>query len=147
MYGTNKGFYFDKKVTDVGSYNAIRVYLWASMMADDAPYKKDLIEQFTPFVETIKNRGYVPLNTYSQSGKSEDKGPVGFNAALLPLLASQNDNALVMSIQQKLMVDSSFSQSRYYDSVLNLFGTSTLNKRFLISADGTLQPNWSSECR
>jgi endoglucanase len=147
MYGTNKGFYFDKKVTDVGSYNAIRVYLWASMMADDAPYKKDLVEQFTPFVETIKNRGYVPLNTYSKSGKSEDKGPVGFNAALLPLLASQNDNALVMSIQQKLMVDSSFSQSRYYDSVLNLFGTSTLNKRFLISADGTLQPNWSSECR
>lgn len=147
MYGTNKGFYFDKKVTDVGSYNAIRVYLWASMMADDAPYKKDLVKQFTPFVETIKNRGYVPLNTYSQSGKSEDKGPVGFNAALLPLLASQNDNALVMSIQQKLMVDSSFSQSRYYDSVLNLFGTSTLNKRFLISADGTLQPKWSSECR
>ena len=39
------------------------------------------------------------------------------------------------------MVDKSFTQTRYYDSVLNLFGTSTLNKRFLITADGTLQPN------
>ncbi len=45
------------------------------------------------------------------------------------------------------MVDKSFSKSRYYDSVLNLFGSSTLDKRFAILADGTLQPNWSDECR
>ncbi|MEI8642601.1 cellulose synthase complex periplasmic endoglucanase BcsZ [Pseudoalteromonas sp. Hal099] len=47
MYSPAKGFYYDKKATDLGSFNAIRVYLWASMMANDAPYKEQLSEQFT----------------------------------------------------------------------------------------------------
>ena len=117
------------------------------MMADNAPYKKELLAQFNPFIETINKRGYVPLNTFAKSGKSEKRGPLGFNSALLPLLATNNDNSTVMAIQQKLMIDKSFTQTRYYDSVLNLFGTSALNKRFSITADGTLQPVWSTECR
>ena len=60
MFDANNGFYYDKKTSDLGSYNAIRVYLWASMMADDAPYKKELLAQFNPFIETINKRGYVP---------------------------------------------------------------------------------------
>lgn len=147
MYSPAKGFYYDKKVSDLGSFNAIRVYLWASMMAEDAPYKKELTAQFLPFLEDIKKRGYVPLNTYATSGKTQKRGPLGFNAALLPLLASQANDSLVMAIQQKLMVDKSFTQTRYYDSVLNLFGNSALNKRFSITADGTLKPMWSTECR
>ncbi|XQF90576.1 cellulose synthase complex periplasmic endoglucanase BcsZ [Pseudoalteromonas espejiana] len=147
MYSPAKGFYYDKKVPDLGSFNAIRVYLWASMMAEDAPYKKELTAQFLPFLEDINKRGYVPLNTYATSGKTQKRGPLGFNAALLPLLASQADDSLVMAIQQKLMVDKSFTQTRYYDSVLNLFGNSALNKRFSITADGTLKPMWSTECR
>lgn len=147
MYSPAKGFYYDKKVSDLGSFNAIRVYLWASMMAEDAPYKKELTAQFLPFLEDINKRGYVPLNTYATSGKTQKRGPLGFNAALLPFLASQADDSLVMAIQQKLMVDKSFTQTRYYDSVLNLFGNSALNKRFSITADGTLKPMWSTECR
>jgi len=147
MFDSNRGFYYDRKTTDIGNYNAIRVYLWASMMAKDAPYKQELLTKFTPFIESIKKRGYVPLNTYSQSGKSDKRGPLGFNAALLPLLAEQGNDELVMAIQQKLMIDKSFTQTRYYDSVLNLFGESAVNKRFKITADGTLQPTWSTECR
>jgi endoglucanase len=146
MYDANNGFYYNRKTSDIGSYNAIRVYLWASMMANDAPYKKELLAQFNPFIKTINERGYVPLNTFAKSGKSEKTGPLGFNSALLPLLAAQGNESLVMAIKQKLMVDKSFTQTRYYDSVLNLFGTSTLNKRFSITADGTLQPMWSIEC-
>jgi endoglucanase len=146
-YDENKGFNFDKKVTDVGSYNAIRTYLWAGMMAEGAAYKGELVEQFRPFVEKIALRGYVPLNTYATSGKVEGRGPLGFNPALLPLLALNGEDATLMSIQQKLMVDNSFDSTRYYDSVLNLFGTSTLNKRFTINAQGKLLPKWSTECR
>ena len=147
MFDSNRGFYYDRKNTDLGSYNAIRVYLWASMMAKDAPYKQELLTQFAPFMDTIEERGHVPLNTYAQSGKSEKRGPLGFNAALLPLLAEQGNDELVMAIQQKLMIDNSFTQTRYYDSVLHLFGESAVNKRFKITADGTLQPTWSTECR
>lgn len=109
--------------------------------------QKELLAQFKPFIETVNDRGYVPLNTFAKTGKSEKRGPVGFNSALLPLLAENTDSAVVMAIQQKLMVDQSFTRTRYYDSVLNLFGTSAFNKRFSITADGTLQPAWSTECR
>jgi endoglucanase len=148
MYDTNSGFYFDKKTSDLGSYNAIRVYLWAAMMAKNAPYRKQLIEQFLPFINTVNELGYVPLNSYAQSGKVDSKkGPAGFNAALLPLLMTQGENETQMAIQQQLMVDNSFNQTRYYDSVLNLFANGSINNRFIITENGTLQPNWSTECR
>lgn len=148
MYDANKGFYFDKKTSDLGSYNAIRVYLWTAMMAQDAPYRQQLIEQFLPFIDTINEQGYVPLNSYAKTGDVDSKkGPAGFNAALLPLLMTQDKNETQMAMQQQLMVDNSFNQTRYYDSVLNLFSNGSVNQRFVITKDGTLQPKWSTECR
>jgi endoglucanase len=148
MYDANSGFYFDKNTSDLGSYNAIRVYLWAAMMADNAPYKKQLITQFSPFINSVQQRGYVPLNSYAKTGKVDNnKGPAGFQAALLPLLATQGHNETQMAIQQQLMVDNSFRQTRYYDSVLNLFANGSISKRFTMSINGTLQPAWSTECR
>lgn len=147
MYDENRGFYYDKEVTDLGSYNAIRVYLWTSMMAADAPYKEQLLQQFKPFLDKTADVGHVPLNTYAQSGNTSKRGPVGFQSAVLPLLATTEKNdRIIMSIQQELMIDNSFTRTRYYDSVLNLFGNSLLNQRFSISAQGSLTPSWINKC-
>lgn len=146
-YDAKKGFYFDEIETDLGSFNAIRTYLWVAMMAQDAPFKKELVEQFTPFIEKIVNLGYVPLNTYAASGEVEGKGPIGFNSALLPLLALNKEQDTLNILQDTLKTNNQLLKTRYYDSVLHLFGTSTLNKRFTINAQGKLQPMWSTECR
>ena len=56
-------------------------------------------------------------------------------------------NADVTALQQQIMMDTRFTTSRYYDSVLYLFGNSALNKRFSIDKNGALTTNWSNECR
>ena len=147
LYQPSKGFYYDKKTTDLGSYNAIRVYLWASMMAEDAPFRDELIKQFQPMVKHVVEHTKAPLKSYASSGKLTSNGPQGFAAALLPLVAINNETKTLTALQQQLMMDSSFTTSRYYDSVLYLFGSSTLNQRFSIDKMGKLTPRWSSECQ
>jgi len=147
MYQPTKGFYYDKTTPDLGSYNAIRVYLWASMMAEDAPYRDELIKQFKPMSDHVVRLSGSPLNTFAKTGDVQKYGPRGFDAALLPLLAIYNENETVTALQQKLMIDTSFTTKRYYDSVLYLFGTSAINKQFTIDEMGKLTPHWSTECR
>lgn len=146
-YSVEKGFYHDKSTPATGSYNAIRVYLWASMMAEDAPYKNALTKQFKPFVDSIVSSGKVPLETNAVTGRTAGNAPSGFVAALLPLLAEENASQAVTALQQQIMMDTRFTTSRYYDSVLYLFGNSALNKRFSIDKNGALTTNWSNECR
>jgi endoglucanase len=146
-FDTSKGVNFDKTVTDIGNYNAIRNYLWAGMMAADAPYKIELIKLFTPFINKVEKLGYVPLNTYALSGKVDGKGKMGFNAALLPLLANDSNSTAVNLIKQALANNTTFKQTNYYESVLYLFGTSAFEQRFTIDAKGTLLPSWSRECQ
>ncbi|XKF03240.1 cellulase [Pseudoalteromonas mariniglutinosa] len=147
MYQPDKGFYYDKQTTDLGSYNAIRVYLWAAMMAENAPYRDELIKQFAPVVEHLTENLKSPLNSFAKTGKMSKSGPRGFDAALMPLLAIYDEHETLTALQQQLMVDTSFTTHRYYDSVLYLFATSTLNKRFEIDEHGKLTPNWSTGCR
>lgn len=147
MYNPEKGFYHTDKAPAIGSYNAIRVYLWASMMADEAAYKKELIAQFEPMLQYLVNNNRAPLEIRVDTGKASGSGPAGFIAALLPLLADKGQTQTLAALQQKLMIDTRFITNRYYDSVLYLFGTSTTNKRFTIDKQGALLPNWSNECR
>ncbi|MBE0350145.1 cellulose synthase complex periplasmic endoglucanase BcsZ [Pseudoalteromonas lipolytica] len=146
-YNAEQGFFHDKHAPALGSYNAIRVYLWASLMAEDAPYKSALMKQLTPMVEHIVSSGKVPLETQTVTGKVSGTGPIGFGAALLPFLAAENASQSITALQQQMMMDTGFISSRYYDSVLYLFGTSALNKRFSINKNGELITNWSAECQ
>ncbi len=147
MYQADKGFYHDKTTTDIGSYNAIRVYLWAGMMADDAPFRNELITHFKPMSNHVINKAKAPLNVYAKTGKAERIGPLGFDAALLPLLATYKETQTMTAIQQQLMVDTTFTKTRYYDSVLYLFGIGAVNKLYNIDQFGKLIPRWSNECR
>jgi len=65
----------------------------------------------------------------------------------LPFLAAENASQSITALQQQMMMDTGFISSRYYDSVLYLFGTSALNKRFSINKNGELITNWSAECQ
>ncbi|MFY8325489.1 cellulose synthase complex periplasmic endoglucanase BcsZ [Pseudoalteromonas sp. ZZD1] len=146
MYQADKGFYHDKTTTDIGSYNAIRVYLWAGMMADDAPFRDELITHFKPMSNHVANRVKTPLNVFSKTGKAQKNGPLGFDAAMLPLLEIHNEIQAKTALQQQLMVDTTFTKNRYYDSVLYLFSLSTINKLYEIDTLGKLEPKWSNKC-
>lgn len=147
LYSEDKGFHFSKKSTDVGNFNAIRVYLWAALMHPETEQYTALIEHFRPMAKATAKHGYVPLNSFAATGKYEKRSPVGFNAAMLKLLDStQEINALVSLKQQ---VDHNIMgelQKNYYSSVLSLFGTGAIDNRYSFSKEGKLLTQWEQQC-
>ena len=50
----------DSQKGSVGSYDAIRVYLWLGMLDKDAPGRARLIEHFKPMLDLTVRLGHVP---------------------------------------------------------------------------------------
>lgn len=94
----------------------------------------------------VANRVNTPLNVFSKTGKAQKNGPLGFDAAMLPLLEIHNEIQAKTALEQQLMVDTTFTKNRYYDSVLYLFSLSTINGLYEIDTLGKLEPNWSNKC-
>lgn len=147
LYNPEKGFHFTRKHNDLGSFNSIRVYLWAALMHPEAEHAKPLIEHFNPMAKATSKNNYVPLNTYAQNGKFQKRGPVGFNAALLKFLDSSEEINALVSIKQH--VDHNIAAEltkNYYSSVLSLFGTGAMDKRYSFGREGKLQTQWEAQC-
>lgn len=148
LYSPSKGFHFSKKHNDEGNFNAIRVYLWAALMDPGAQYASELIRRYEPMAKAIAKNGYTPLNVYASSGKFDKRGPVGFDAAMLQFLDISYETGAFINLKQH--VDSKIEgelTKNYYSSVLSLFGTGAINKRFSFLMDGKLQTQWEQQCQ
>lgn len=124
-----------------GSYDAIRVYLWAGMLPDSDARRTELLAHFDAMAQHLARHGTPPLKTDSQRGTAEGVGPTGFSAALLPLLAARSDTELLR--QQKLRLAARDPQARtdnYYDQVLLLFSSGWMTQRYRFDASGRLLP-------
>ena len=146
-----------KSPTSLGSYDAIRVYLWAGMLPDASPAKARILKALPGMhlytqahgapPEKVSSDG-VPLN---QAGNQQS--PVGFSAALLPYLSSLDDDAAVA--QQLVRIKSQLDEKSnlygagygtgptYYDQNLVLFGSGWIEKRFQFGSSGELLVRWS----
>jgi endoglucanase len=63
------GFLTDPVNGDVSSYDAIRVYLWAGMLASDAPQRAALLRAFTPLADYVAAKGFPPERVDTQTGQ------------------------------------------------------------------------------
>ena len=126
----------------IGSYDAIRVYLWVGMLNHDDKQKARLLARFKPMETRTIKQGLPPEKTNITSGKTTGDGPVGFSASLLPFL--QNDDA--RAVQRQRVVDHYPGADAYYSAVLTLFGQGWDQHRFRFAAGGELQPDWNQEC-
>lgn len=140
IWDKQKGWLPDKEHPYVGSYNAIRVYLWIGMLAPNAPDQKRLMNHVQPMVQLTERLGKPPRVIYSNTGLSEGQGPVGFSAALLPLLAASRSPAL--ESQRAVIAKSPYEKDAYYNSVLKLFGEGFDEGRFHFDMNGNLIPFW-----
>lgn len=138
-----KGWLPDPVKPDVGSYDAIRVYLWAGMLADDDPHKAALVKQFQPMATLTAQLGVPPEKADTASGKTTGNGPVGFSAALLPLLATQPD---ALAGQRQRIKDNPLGNDAYFNASLVLFGQGWDQQRYRFNLQGELQPSWGSQC-
>jgi endoglucanase len=132
-----------------GSYDAIRVYLWAGMLADGNPAKARLLKAL-PGMNTYMQHSAAPPEKISADGTVQPQnGPVGFSAALLPYLEGYSNRAAVAQqlVRLKSQLDEKShlygSSPTYYDQNLILFGSGWIEKRFEFGIRGELLVRWS----
>lgn len=134
----------DPKRGNVGSYDAIRVYLWAGMLDAGEPLRSgllrdlsgpaDLLAAQTPFAEKID----------TARGVGSGALPVGFSAALLPYLSAMDQPALLKAQAQRIPAAAQAAAAAlpYFERTLALFGQGWLENRYRFAADGRLLPAW-----
>lgn len=144
FYKAGEGFRADPETRGEGSFNAIRVYLWAGMLAADEPARAVLLKRFAPMVQHLLANGTPPAKADTREGSSAGVASAGFSAALLPFLAAANQPEAVN--QQRLRVIARGTPTRddnYYDQVLTLYGLGWVDGQFKFARNGTLIPRWT----
>lgn len=136
----------DRLTDGMGSYDAIRVYLWSGM----TPQPSLLGETFSGFLRLTRQLGVPPERVDVESGEALGEGPPGFSAAVMPFLyALDEENLLKMQekrlIEQTIVIRGSHvlgQGGHYYDQVLALFGAGWMSKRYRFDAEGRLKTRW-----
>lgn len=147
-FRTEHGFAPDEATHGQGSYDAIRVYLWAGMLDPRDDSAASLAARLAPFADFVAAHGAPPESVDAATGKpGPNLGNAGFSAAAVPFLAARKQDALVDA--QAARAESLAAQSApgYYSSVLMLFGLGWRDGRYRFAPDGTLDVAWKGSCR
>lgn len=137
----DKGFVADPDKGPVGSYDAIRVYLWAGMLDAEDPARTSLHKHLYGPRHAIEQGKPMPEYVDTATGVGRGIGPTGYSAALLPYLKAQG--APVPSLPP---LSPTHKPLPYYERVLILFGQGWLEGRFAFGKTGELQTHWKSPC-
>lgn len=142
-YQTAKEFQIDDLTISEGSFNAIRVYLWAGMLDNHDPAYSILLKKLAPMGRYVASNGAPPREINVHSGASNGSGTAGFSAALLPFLkASKMTGALHQQNQRIIALSPPDQADNYYDQVLTLFGLGWIEERYKFDRNGLLIPRW-----
>jgi endoglucanase len=127
----------------VGSYDAVRVYLWVGMMAD----REALDGIATALLRSLETTGHLPERIDARSLQGRGEAPPGFYAALLPLAPPQARPALEARLLAARNRDGLYgSPPAYADQNLILFAQGFAESRFRFGDDGSLLPAWETRC-
>ena len=145
-------FTSDPMKGNVGSYDAIRVYLWAGMTHPEDPLAAPLLASLGGMARATASTGLPPEKVNVHSGQTEGTAPSGFFAALVPYFHAKQQPWLA-DLQYQYAHDAlskwqagTGATPFYYDYMLSLFGLGWADKRYRFAADGRLQPLWESSC-
>jgi endoglucanase len=141
----------DFKPSALGSYDAIRVYLWAGMLDPSTPGRDAVLDAVPGMLQQLRAHGAPPAKISAEGLVTDPKGPVGFRAALLPYLSALGETKLER--EQATRVRSELDEktglygrpATYYDQNLMLFALGFSERHFWFDARGRLRTRWSSE--
>jgi endo-1,4-beta-D-glucanase Y len=133
-----------------GSYDAIRVYLWAGMTAKETPAAAQMLAIFAPMGKLMSTDPAPPEIVSPDGNVLSNASPPGFSAALVPFLISSGEKSAATA--QLHLVTAQFDKQtgllgippRYYDQNLALFGLGWQEQRFRFNPDGTLRVRWKN---
>ncbi len=146
-YHKGRGFRPDARTRADGSYNAIRVYLWAGLMSPRDPLRTAVLQAFRPMADFVQTHGHPPERVDTQTGSvGPNAGNAGFSAAIAPYLAALGQVDAARAQVQRARALAAQQAPGYYSQVLMLFGLGHLDGHFRFEADGTLVPAWETAC-
>lgn len=151
-YDRRMGWRIEPSKESLGGYEAIRVYLWAGMLAENHPQRAGYLDELGDLVKLIDRSDTTRIPEYVNfvTGEVMGTAPAGFSAALLPYLYSLNRADLIESQLERLSQERQDhllgDQQNYYDQVLALFGEGWFERRFQFSRSGHLEPAWATDC-
>ncbi len=145
-YREGEGFSTDPVSRGEGSYNAIRVYLWAGMLSAEDPHAAPLAQALAPMA-TAAAQHVPPESIDTHTLETHGQAPVGFLAALLPLLVHFKFSSAVESYRRQIEAESLKDHQHYYSDALTLFGLGWVEGRYRFDRHGDLSVRWSGSCR
>jgi endoglucanase len=128
-----------------GSYDAIRVYLWAGM---SGPSSREMVRRLAPYGDLVRKHGVPPEKVNPLNGVALPSGysPIGYSGAVLPFLSALDDKPTLQQQRDRIRSDSMRARHRetsnYYDQVLVLFGKGWLDGQYRFDEQGRLSPRW-----
>lgn len=143
---TRGGFLPDRRSRGVGSYDAIRVYLWTGMLPASDPSRDKLVNALKPMLETVAKRGTPVESVDIQTLEMSGEGSPGFSAALLPMLANARMTAALQAQRLRAAEGSLQNNQSYYSDALTLFGLGWLEQRYRFNRAGLLNVRWTPAC-
>ena len=129
-----------------GSYDAIRVYLWAGMSGRSS---REMVKMLSAYAELIRKSGMPPekVNPLTAVAIKSDYSPIGFSGAVLPFLSALDDKPSLEKQRDRVRAAALRAKrgesTQYYDQVLILFGKGWLDGQYRFDDQGRLQPNWA----
>jgi len=129
-----------------GSYDAIRVYLWAGMSGASS---REMVETLAAYAALTAKYGAPPekVNPLTGAATKTDYSPIGYSGAVLPFLAALGDKPMVEKQRERIRAAAvrakAGESTNYYDQVLILFGKGWLDHRYRFDSQGRLLPQWA----
>jgi endoglucanase len=131
-----------------GSYDAIRVYLWAGLTHPETAGQKEILEALPGMADYLATHALPPERIDSAGMMSGANSPLGFSAALLPYLQALDAKSALGT--QASRVSAHFNPSTslygnppvYYDENLTLFGLGARQQWFAFGRGGELEVKW-----
>ena len=151
-FDTANGFTHDPVTGPIGSYDAIRTYLWSGMLSATDRLASAWRRQTSGMYRHWADTGVVPEHVRTDSGENhkQSHGSVGFLATLLPEAVNRGDVLAQAQISRAIdaarMERLSGVPNAYYDHNLTLFATGYGEGRFSFDSRGRLQPSWGTTC-
>ncbi|MDR5739333.1 MULTISPECIES: cellulose synthase complex periplasmic endoglucanase BcsZ [unclassified Caballeronia] len=142
----NGQFVVDPKNGDIGSYDAIRVYLWAGLAASADPLARPWLDALPGMRQSVAKAGFPPEKVAATTGAASGEGPLSYWGALAPYFKSLNDERSLGLARAHLDALNGSQDAVYYDRVLGLFGGGFIDGRYRFDENGRLVPNWRSAC-
>jgi endoglucanase len=134
----------------MGSYDAIRVYLWAGMLDENNRRRTEVLGAVPAMSAYLAHHDAPPEKVSDAGVPLAQDGPVGFSAALLPYLrAFPHQEKPVVAQMIRLSAEKNADtglygkDQGYYDQNLALFASGFLEGRFHFGEGGVLNVEWT----